>query len=122
MTNSGYTQSASIFRGRLSAIRKGCSSSVNFTFLDPPHLVHAVNLPDSSLVEYDSTSNATSEEERPRAWWFAKDDASVPGGKRYEGLVETWSVLKDILEKDKYDVVLGFSQGQCSSLRSRAAF
>lgn len=73
--------------------------------------MHAVNLPDGSLVEYDSTSNPTSEEERPRAWWFAKDDPSVPGGKRYEGLDVTWGLLKDTLEKERYDVVLGFSQG-----------
>ena len=71
-----------------------------------------MNLPDSSLVEYDSTSNPTSEEERPRAWWFAKDDPAVPGGKRYEGLQDTWQLLKETLEKEKFDVVLGFSQGE----------
>lgn len=114
--HSGYTQSASIFKGRLSAIRKACSSNVSFTFLEPPHVVHSVNLPDGSLVQYDSTANAdgsaVSEEERPRAWWFAKEIPGEKDKKRYEGLDETWSVLKEALEKEMFDVVLGFSQGE----------
>jgi hypothetical protein len=73
--------------------------------------VHSVNLPDSSLVQYDSTASPSSVEETPRAWWFAKDDSSLPGGKRYEGLDETWKLLQDLLESETFDVVLGFSQG-----------
>lgn len=110
----GYTQSASIFRGRLGVIRKGCASSASFDFIDPPHIVHSVNLPDGSLVQYDSTAGTGSdvdEADRPRAWWFAKDQPGKEGEKRYEGLEETWALLKDTLEKEKYDVVLGFSQG-----------
>ena len=112
---SGYTQSASIFRGRLGVIRKGCSSSASFDFIDPPHIVHSVNLPDGSLVQYDSTAGTGSdvdEADRPRAWWFAKDQPGKEGEKRYEGLEETWALLKDTLEKEKYDIVLGFSQGE----------
>ena len=70
-------------------------------------------------MQYDSTANSdgspVNQEEIPRAWWFAKE---VPGGekdkRRYEGLDETWSLLKETLEKEKFDVVLGFSQGEPS--------
>lgn len=89
---------------------------MSFTFLEPPHIVHAVNLPAGSLVQYDSTAdadgNAVNEEERPRAWWFAKEIAGEKDKKKYEGLEETWSLLKETLEKDTFDVVLGFSQGE----------
>jgi hypothetical protein len=82
--------------------------------------VHSVNLPDGSLVQYDSTAGTGSdvdEADRPRAWWFAKDQPGKEGEKRYEGLEETWALLKDTLEKEKYDVVLGFSQGERDKLR-----
>lgn len=111
---SGYTQSAAIFRGRLAAIRKQCGPSVSFTFVDPPHIVHSVNLPDGSLIQYDSTAgSATSPEEIPRAWFFAKDvvDPSGRSVKQYEGMDEAWAVLKSTLEETTYDAVLGFSQG-----------
>lgn len=100
-------------------IRKGCSSSASFDFIDPPHIVHSVNLPDGSLVQYDSTAGTGSdvdEADRPRAWWFAKDQPGKEGEKRYEGLEETWTLLKDTLETEKYDVVLGFSQGERGGL------
>lgn len=84
--------------------------------------MHSVNLPDGSLVQYDSTANAngdTNEEDRPRAWFFAKDVPGEPGKKKYEGLDETWKLLKETLESETFDVVLGFSQGQCPFRHSR---
>lgn len=109
---SGYTQSASIFKNRLSAIRKQCSAGTTFKFLDPPHIVHSVNLPDGSLVSYDSTADTSNPEELPRAWFFAKDVEGQPGLKRYEGMGDTWKLLKETLEAERFDVVLGFSQGR----------
>lgn len=116
---SGYTQSASIFKGRLAAIRKACSSNVSFTYLEPPHIVHSVNLPDGSLVQYDSTANADNEEEKPRAWWFAKEIPGEKDKKKYEGMEETWKLLKETLEKEPFDIVLGFSQGESGYERDR---
>lgn len=75
--------------------------------------MHSVNLPDGSLVQYDSTAGADGNaEEIPRAWWFAKEIAGEEDKKKYEGLEETWSLLKETLEKETFDVVLGFSQGE----------
>ena len=108
---SGYTQNATIFRGRIAAIRKQCSSGTTFKFLDPPHIVQSVNLPQGSLVQYDSTANSENEEESPRAWWFAKELVDNKNGRRYEGIDDTWHLLKETLEKERFDVVLGFSQG-----------
>ena len=109
----GYTQSAAIFRNRLSAIRKSVGPSTSFEFVDPPHIVQSVNLPDGSLISYDSTASgdSTNPEEIPRAWFYAKDVEGKPGEKRYEGMDETWALFKRILEAEQYDAVLGFSQG-----------
>lgn len=72
-------------------------------------------------MQYDSTANSdgspVNQEEIPRAWWFAKEIPGEKDKKRYEGLDETWSFLKETLEKEKFDVVLGFSQGELSSSR-----
>lgn len=78
-----------------------------------------MNLPDGSLVQYDSTANADNEEERPRAWWFAKEIPGEKDKKRYEGMEETWKLLKETLEKEPFDIVLGFSQGESGFGRHR---
>ena len=71
----------------------------------------AVDLPEGSLTQYDSTADSGGEENVPRAWWFAKELEGVKGGRSYGGLDESWRLLKDTLEKERFDILLGFSQG-----------
>ncbi|KAM0755603.1 hypothetical protein T439DRAFT_320307 [Meredithblackwellia eburnea MCA 4105] len=108
----GYTQSASILRGRMGAIRKALGTgpdSPELIFVDPTFIV---NLPTTSSADFDSTADSTSANpaDQPRTWWFA--EPREDGFSHFKRFDETLVYLRDIMEKQgPFDGVWGFSQG-----------
>ncbi|KAH9944773.1 serine hydrolase FSH [Amylocystis lapponica] len=106
----GYAQSATIFSKRMGALRKACGKEIELVFIDAPHVLTPVD-----LAEQFSTSELGAEEASdqdpaltPRCWW--KSDKALA---QMNGLEDTLRLLRDLLHKDHYDGVFGFSQGAC---------
>lgn len=104
----GYAQSAAILSKRMGAIRKACKG-VELVFVDAPHvlspadLARAFNTPEElGAPEATETDPALT----PRAWW--KSDAQRT---QTIGAEASFELLRDVLSKDHYDGVFGFSQG-----------
>ncbi|KAL0955690.1 hypothetical protein HGRIS_001914 [Hohenbuehelia grisea] len=113
----GFTQNGTIFRKRLGALRKQCGKDVDFYFFDAPIVLHPVDLstfaanPQASLEALKSVDDPSA---TPRAWWRANDERT-----RAFGLEITLERLRDLLKREKFDGVLGFSQGAaCAALLS----
>lgn len=106
----GYSQSGAIFSKRMGAIRKACKD-IEFVFLDAPHILTPVDIANSfstSLDELGAAEAATDDDPAlaPRGWW--KTDAART---QTIGLEESLLFLRDVLQKDHYDGIFGFSQG-----------
>ncbi|KAI0919075.1 hypothetical protein AcW1_003453 [Taiwanofungus camphoratus] len=110
----GYAQSATIFTKRMGAVRKACKD-IDFVFLDAPHVLTPVDLAElnasssNSSLEDLGAAEATEEKDpalAPRGWW--KVDATRT---QTHGLEDSLALLRDVLAKDHYDGVFGFSQG-----------
>ncbi|KAG8876590.1 hypothetical protein FRB98_007234 [Tulasnella sp. 332] len=99
----GYTQNGIILRKKMSAIRKSCQSDL---FADGP-----IILPEVTGLSSSSMSAVQSQEEQDpeavaRAWW-----RSNPEKTHYSQLSETVKYLRDLMHKEQFDGVFGFSQG-----------
>lgn len=86
---------------------------IELVFIDGPIILHNVDLggdpSDASLNSLDaSEADAASSDPAltPRAWWRAN-----PERTRAQGLEESLVALRDVLRRDRYDGVFGFSQG-----------
>jgi len=106
----GYSQSGAIFSKKMGAIRKACKD-IEFVFLDAPHILTPVDIANSfstSLDELGAAEAATDEDPAlaPRGWW--KTDAART---QTIGLEESLVFLRDVLQKEQYDGIFGFSQG-----------
>ncbi|KAF8601699.1 FSH1-domain-containing protein [Ceratobasidium sp. AG-I] len=107
----GYAQSAEIFKKKMSAVRKACGKNVDFVFLDAPIMLKPADMPNSAsnVQALDTIQAAPDEPElQPRAWWTVNSDKSV-----YYHLPETVEYLKNYLKNERFDGILGFSQGSC---------
>ncbi|KAL4079240.1 serine hydrolase FSH [Scleroderma citrinum] len=110
---SRYSQNASIFSKRLGALRKALDKDIELVFLDGPIVLQPIDLDgDSSNASLSalgaSEAAVTSSDPTlvPRAWWKANPERTVA-----RGLEESLVVLRDVLQRDRYDGVFGFSQG-----------
>ncbi|KAH9920927.1 FSH1-domain-containing protein [Fomitopsis serialis] len=111
----GYAQSGTIFSKRMGAFRKTCNKEFDLVFVDAPHVLTPVDMayltsqsPESSLDNLGA-AEATTETDpvlAPRGWWRVNEDRT-----QTNGLEESLAVLRDVLAKDHYDGVFGFSQG-----------
>ncbi|KAG0666157.1 hypothetical protein C6P46_005508 [Rhodotorula mucilaginosa] len=106
----GYTQNAVILSGRIGALRRALKDTAELVFVDPPHVVE---MPTTDANKFDSDASAapTSEADTPRAWWFAERAPSDGHFRKFKQFDETLEYLRDILEKQHFDGVFGFSQG-----------
>lgn len=108
----GYTQSAAIFSKRMGAIRKTLAKDAELVFVDAPMILHPVDLANSfgnsnSLEELGAAeASETDPALQPRAWWKQKPDKTG-----WIGIEESLEILKQMLQKDSYEAVWGFSQG-----------
>ncbi|KAJ8581307.1 FSH1-domain-containing protein [Rhizopogon salebrosus TDB-379] len=109
----GYSQNASIFSKRLGALRKSMGKGIELVFIDGPIVLHPVDLDGSSAPtslaalgasEVDTASSDPSA--TPRAWWKSNPERTVA-----HGMEDSLLYLRDILRRDRYDGVFGFSQG-----------
>ncbi|CCO37155.1 hypothetical protein BN14_11307 [Rhizoctonia solani AG-1 IB] len=107
----GYAQSAEIFKKKMGVLRKACGKNVEFVFLDAPILLQPVDMPQTfASAEALDTVKAPPEEPelQPRAWWRANSDKTD-----YYHVPETIDYLKNYLKDQKFNGILGFSQGAC---------
>ncbi|SCZ90444.1 BZ3500_MvSof-1268-A1-R1_Chr1-3g01993 [Microbotryum saponariae] len=99
----GYTQNATIFKGRMGAIKRSLPASVELT--------HVVDMPTNSSADFDSsaTSNSDSPETTPRCWWYAEQ---TEGYRHFAKMDETLEYLREfIITQGPFDGCWGFSQG-----------
>lgn len=106
----GHSQNASIFSKRLGALRKSMGKSIEMVFVDGPIVLLPVDLNGASSLAAlgASEANMTSSDPSttPRAWWKTNPEKTIA-----HGLEDSILLLKDILQRDRYDGVFGFSQG-----------
>ncbi|KAG0708690.1 serine hydrolase FSH [Suillus ampliporus] len=106
-----YTQNASIFSKRLGALRKLLGDDIEMVFVDGPIVLHPVDFdgaPSTASLEDLEVSDTTSSDfsTTPRGWW--KVHLESTDAPRME---DSLLLLRDILQRDRYDGVFGFSQG-----------
>ncbi|KAG2159191.1 serine hydrolase FSH [Suillus bovinus] len=105
----GHSQNASIFSKRLGALRKSMGKDIEMVFVDGPVVLLPVDLDGASSTALGaSEANATSSDPSttPRAWWKTNPEKTIA-----HGLEDSILCLRDILQRDRYDGVFGFSQG-----------
>ncbi|KAL5521376.1 hypothetical protein ACEPAG_9302 [Sanghuangporus baumii] len=106
----GYSQNATIFYKKLGALRKYCGKGIEFVFVDAPHILRPVDLeginPTALGVAEAAVDSEPNPEELPRGWWRTN-----PERTKYDGVAESVAVLRDVLAKNRFDGVFGFSQG-----------
>lgn len=109
----GHSQNASIFSKRLGALRKSMGKGIEMVFVDGPIVLLPVDLNGASSTASlaalgASEANSTSSDPSitPRAWWKTNPEKTIA-----HGLEDSIIILRDILRRDRYDGVFGFSQG-----------
>lgn len=109
----GHSQNASIFSKRLGALRKSMGKDIEMVFVDGPIVLLPVDLNGASSTTSlaalgASEANTTSSDPSttPRAWWKTNPEKTIA-----HGLEDSIIILRDILQRDRYDGVFGFSQG-----------
>ncbi|KAG1781978.1 serine hydrolase FSH [Suillus placidus] len=111
----GHSQNASIFSKRLGALRKSMGKGIEMVFVDGPIVLLPVDLDGASSTaslaalgasEANTTSSGSDPSTTPRAWWKTNPEKTIA-----HGLEDSILFLRDILQRDRYDGVFGFSQG-----------
>ncbi|KAL3319532.1 Ovarian cancer-associated protein 2, partial [Cichlidogyrus casuarinus] len=104
----GYRQSAKVFKEKSGKFRKQMQKqlpSIEFTFIDAPHVVESSN-------------------QESRAWWFSRSDrtySSKDAGDETIGLEETIKFLTERIDiLGPFDGVLAFSQGAALAIHLQA--
>ncbi|KAI0687098.1 serine hydrolase-domain-containing protein [Cytidiella melzeri] len=106
----GYAQSATILQKRMGAVRKACKG-VELVFVDAPHILSPADIAESFNTAEELGASEASDADpalAPRAWW--RTDAQRT---KTIGVEASFEMMRDILSKDHYDGVFGFSQGAC---------
>lgn len=109
----GHSQNASIFSKRLGALRKSMGKGIEMVFVDGPIVLLPVDLNGTSsttslaaLGASEANSTSSDPSTTPRAWWKTNPEKTTA-----HGLEDSIIILRDILQRDRYDGVFGFSQG-----------
>lgn len=109
----GYSQNANIFSKRMAAVRKSMAKdNVEFVFVDAPIVLQPADIPSNwgvPLEALGAPEAAAADEDpslTPRGWWRANPDRSI-----MTGIEESIALLRDMLSRDRYEGVFGFSQG-----------
>ncbi|THV05713.1 hypothetical protein K435DRAFT_744632 [Dendrothele bispora CBS 962.96] len=101
----GFTQNATIFSNRLGALRKQ-AKDVEMVFLDAPIILDHADIPG----DFYAIGGPPRSEDDPatiaRAWWRWNPDVL-----KAIGLEDTLAYLRERLRVDRFDGVMGFSQG-----------
>jgi len=89
------------------------SRHVHAVCIDAPMILQPADLPGSNLSAFDSEATPSAAwvddpKLTARAWWKANDEMT-----EYVGLEDSLRYLRGVLEKEKFNGVMGFSQGAC---------
>ncbi|KAJ3798357.1 FSH1-domain-containing protein [Lentinula aff. detonsa] len=109
----GYAQNGYIFSKRLSALRKQCKSTVEFVFVDAPHVLQPEDLFDNEPTESEENADPLKDPNAVlRGWWkFADKEKTISTGME-TSLVFLRDLLKGAVDDGKvFNGVFGFSQG-----------
>lgn len=91
-------------------MRKTLGNDVELVFVDGPIVLQPVDLDGAqSNADVDTPEGASMSSDPaliPRAWWKSNPERTAA-----YGLEQSLLMLRDILQKDRYDGVFGFSQG-----------
>jgi len=105
----GFTQNKHLFQKNISAIQTACSSC-EFVFVDAPHRMppNDFNELGVSTEALDSGAIVSSQDPKllPRAWWRVNKALT-----KFVGWEESVLYLRDVLAKNHFDGIFGFSQG-----------
>jgi len=102
----GYTSNGESFRIKMSAIRKLVASQAEFFFAEAPLVLEPVDMPGFRESAAPRSGASTPLDLVPRGWWRANEDRTV-----YHGAEESIQYIKELMIKEKFDGVFGFSQG-----------
>jgi len=104
----GYSQNAITFSKRLGAIRKECKN-IDFVFVNAPHILLPSEL-SGAPSQFDSeevvSEEASDPNTAPRGWWKSNQTRT-----KAEGVQTSILVIRGLLMTQRFDGVLGFSQG-----------
>jgi len=108
----GYAQNAIMFSKRLASFLRECGDDIELVFVDAPHTLNPVDIVDvfspGKIAEpFSASANAKDPSLTPRGWWYKADAARADNG----GLEASISRLRDVLVRDHFVGVFGFSQG-----------
>lgn len=145
----GYLQSAAVFRQRTGSLRKAVKAKAELVFAEPPHLAPAAKAPTPAMAAQPGSDGSPSdgsaaseaagdagacgaagEASERRAWWVAREQLEDPAtptrpslSKSYAGVEQSVEMLEAQLASERYDGVIGFSQGAAMAalLLARAA-
>jgi len=108
----GFKQNATVSHRKLAAIQKACGRSVEFVFLDPPHVIQPMTIKEGNSRVSSASASAYDSIDSPglqqRTWWFWNKDETM-----YIRHLEAIHYVRDFLAKTEvpFHGVLGFSQG-----------
>jgi len=115
----GYRQNAQSFREKTGSFRKMLKKYIECDFITAPHLVPPNNEGSAAWANVETQKVEHSEgSENPgeRGWWFSSEDdyfKSTHVSDVSKGFEEAIDMIISKLESEKYDGILGFSQGAC---------
>jgi predicted esterase len=92
----GFGQNAAIFRKQTCALRKSLKDYAEFVYVNAPYSLNT-----KTLVE---STNDTPDTER--SWWFMNETTGS-----YDGKDKSLEYLSELVTKESYDGLIGFSQG-----------
>ncbi|TFK49247.1 hypothetical protein OE88DRAFT_402128 [Heliocybe sulcata] len=109
----GYTQNATLFQRWISPIEAACADdNMEFVFVDGPVLLRQEDIWPGYTPPPDLPLNVKVPETQddpaliPKAWW-----RTYPDVNETTGIERTITKLRDTLQNDHFEGVLGFSQG-----------
>lgn len=108
----GYRQNAKMFKEKTGALRKMLKKYIDCDFITAPHLVPPGNKGSAAWADVKTLPDDESEGER--GWWFSREDdwfKSDHVSDIAKGFETTLDLVISTLEGNKYDGILGFSQG-----------
>jgi len=115
----GYRQNAQSFREKTGSFRKMLKKYIECNFITAPHLVPPNNEGSAAWGNVEPPTPNTSEDGDnlgERGWWFSREDdyfKSTHISDFSKGFEESIDMIISALESEKYDGILGFSQGAC---------
>jgi len=110
----GYGQNAHIFRTQIGSVCRACADEIDFVFLDAPVVIYPIDEPCTALSPLDENGFPLSRrapvifdpQSTPRGWFTFNESRT-----EHYGLDGAFWFLRSVLERERFDGIIGFSQG-----------